>query len=49
MYAIGRNVQYYDEPTIRSIVKEGARDNYTFPSLVLGVVQSAPFQMRRTP
>jgi Protein of unknown function (DUF1592)/Protein of unknown function (DUF1588)/Protein of unknown function (DUF1585)/Protein of unknown function (DUF1587)/Protein of unknown function (DUF1595) len=46
MYAIGRNVQYYDEPAIRSIVKEGARENYTFPSLVLGVVESPAFQMR---
>ncbi len=49
MYAIGRNVQYYDEPAIRSVVNEGARDNYTFPALVLAVVKSAPFQMRRTP
>jgi mono/diheme cytochrome c family protein len=49
MYGIGRNVQYYDQPAIRSVVKEGARDNYTFASLVLGVVKSAPFQMRRTP
>jgi mono/diheme cytochrome c family protein len=49
MYAIGRNVQYYDEPAIRSIVKEGVRDNYAFASLVLGVVKSAPFQMRKTP
>ena len=46
MYAIGRNVQYFDEPAIRAIVKEGARDNYTFSSLVLGVVNSVPFRMR---
>ena len=46
MYAIGRNVQYYDEPAVRAIVKESARDNYTFAALVLGVVKSAPFQMR---
>jgi hypothetical protein len=49
MYAIGRNVQYFDEPAIRSIVKEGARDNYTFSSLVLGVVNSVPFRMREVP
>ena len=48
MYSIGRNVQYYDEPAIRSSVKESVRDNYTCGSLVLGVVKSAPFQMRRT-
>jgi hypothetical protein len=46
MYATGRNVQYYDEPVVRSIVRNSARDHYTFASLVLGVVKSAPFQMR---
>ena len=46
MYAIGRNVQYYDEPVVRAIVKGSARDNYSFTSLVLGVAKSAPFEMR---
>jgi hypothetical protein len=41
-------VQYFDQPVIRAIVTEGARNNYTFASLVLGVVKSAPFQMRET-
>ena len=49
MYAIGRNVQYYDQPAIRAIIKRAAGDNYTFASLVLGVVESEPFQMRETP
>ena len=44
MYAIGRNVQYFDEPAVREIVREGARDNYTFDSLVLAVVKSVPFR-----
>jgi hypothetical protein len=48
MYAIGRNVQYFDEPAVRAIVQEGARGNYTFASLVRGVVNSVPFQMRET-
>ena len=48
MYGIGRNVQYYDQPAVRAIVKESARNNYTFSSLVLGVVKSVPFQMRET-
>jgi hypothetical protein len=48
MYAIGRNVQYFDEPSVRAIVQEGARNNYTFESLVQGVVASVPFQMRVT-
>jgi hypothetical protein len=48
MYAIGRNVQYFDRPAVRAIVKEGTRNNYTFVSLVIGVVKSVPFQMRET-
>jgi hypothetical protein len=48
MYAIARNVQYYDQPAIRAIVRQAAASNYTFASLVLGVVKSAPFQMRRS-
>jgi mono/diheme cytochrome c family protein len=46
MYAIGRNVQYFDEPAVRKIVRDSVADNYKFDSLVLGVVKSAPFQMR---
>jgi hypothetical protein len=46
MYAIGRNVQYYDAPAVRAIVREAARNNYTFGSLVAAVVKSTPFQMR---
>jgi hypothetical protein len=46
MYAVGRNVQYYDEPALRAIVRQAARNNYTFASLVAGVVKSTPFQMR---
>jgi mono/diheme cytochrome c family protein len=46
MYALTRNIQYYDQPTIRVIARESARQNYTFASLVLGVVNSVPFQSR---
>jgi hypothetical protein len=46
MYALTRNVQYYDQPTIRVIGRDSARQNYTFASLVLGVVNSVPFQSR---
>jgi hypothetical protein len=46
MYGIGRNVQYYDAPAVRAIVTEAAKSDYTFSSLVLGVVKSVPFQMR---
>jgi hypothetical protein len=49
MYALGRNVQYYDGPTVRAIASESARRNYTFASLVLGIVNSPPFQNRVVP
>src|SRR5262249_387021 len=48
MYAAGRNLQYYDAPAIREIVRSAAPANYTFASLVSGVVKSVPFQMRRS-
>ena len=48
MYAIGRNVQYYDLPAVRQVVREAAKNNYQFSSLVLGVAESVPFQMRKS-
>ena len=45
-YASGRAVQYQDMPAVRTIVRDAARDKYRFSSLVLGIVKSAPFQMR---
>ncbi|HYR42379.1 MAG TPA: DUF1592 domain-containing protein, partial [Terriglobia bacterium] len=46
-YALGRTVEYYDMPTVRKIVRQAARDDYRFSSIVMGIVKSAPFQMRR--
>jgi hypothetical protein len=48
-YALGRGVEYYDYPTIRSINRDAARDNYRISSWILAIVRSTPFQMRRTP
>ncbi|MGA2879299.1 MAG: DUF1592 domain-containing protein [Bryobacteraceae bacterium] len=48
MYGLSRNVQYYDQPAARAIVRQAAASNYSFASLVLGVVKSAPFQMRKS-
>jgi Protein of unknown function (DUF1592)/Protein of unknown function (DUF1588)/Protein of unknown function (DUF1585)/Protein of unknown function (DUF1595)/Protein of unknown function (DUF1587)/Planctomycete cytochrome C len=48
-YALGRGLEYYDMPTVRKIVRESAASKYSFSSLVLGVVKSTPFQMRRVP
>jgi hypothetical protein len=49
MYAISRNIQYFDAPAVRAIVRGAAKSNYTFESLVLGVVESSTFQMRQAP
>jgi hypothetical protein len=43
-YAMGRGVEYYDMPMVRSIVRDAAPTNYRFSSLVLGIVKSAQFQ-----
>jgi len=45
-YAMGRGVAYYDMPTVRGIVRDARRANYSFAMLVSGIVRSAPFQMR---
>ena len=46
-YALGRGAEYYDAPAIRKIASDAASDNYRWLSLTLGIVKSAPFQMRR--
>ena len=46
-YALGRGLEYYDMPTVRRITRDAARNNYALTSLVLGVIESLPFQMRR--
>jgi hypothetical protein len=45
-YALGRGTDYYDQPAIRKIVREGAPSEYRWSSVILGIVKSAPFQMR---
>ncbi|MGH8570503.1 MAG: DUF1585 domain-containing protein, partial [Gammaproteobacteria bacterium] len=39
---------YYDQPTIRKILREAAPNDYRWSSVILGIVNSAPFQMRRS-
>ncbi|MGE3512888.1 MAG: DUF1592 domain-containing protein [Vicinamibacterales bacterium] len=47
-YAIGREVEFYDMPSVRKITRDAAAQNYRWSSVILGVVTSAPFQMRRS-
>jgi hypothetical protein len=46
-YALGRGLEYYDAPAVRSIVSEARRTDYRLSSLITGIVRSAPFRMRR--
>jgi hypothetical protein len=46
-YALGRGLEPFDMPAVRAIVRDAARDDYRWSSLVRGVVRSVPFQMRR--
>jgi Protein of unknown function (DUF1592)/Protein of unknown function (DUF1588)/Protein of unknown function (DUF1585)/Protein of unknown function (DUF1587)/Protein of unknown function (DUF1595) len=46
-YALGRRVEYYDQPIIRQIVRNAAVADYNWSSLVLGIVESPQFQMSR--
>jgi len=45
-YALGRGSEWYDAPAIRAAVNEAKKDDYRFSSLLMGIVQSPPFQMR---
>ena len=46
-YALGRAVQHFDMPAIRAIMRDAAPDSYRWSSLILGIVESEPFQMRK--
>jgi hypothetical protein len=46
-YALGRGIEYYDKPAVRAIDRQAASNGNRFSSFVLGIVRSAPFQMKR--
>jgi cytochrome c5 len=46
-YALGRGVEPYDMPAVRAIVRDAAPRDYRWSSMIMGVVTSVPFQMRR--
>ncbi|HEX4997513.1 MAG TPA: DUF1585 domain-containing protein, partial [Terriglobia bacterium] len=46
MYAVGRELQYYDMPQVRAIVRRAAKDDYRLSAIVAGVVQSDAFRMQ---
>jgi hypothetical protein len=46
VYALGRGLQHYDMPVVRAIVRDAGVKNRSFSAIVVGIVRSAPFQMR---
>ena len=46
-YALGRGLEFYDAPAVRAIVRSAATEQSRFSSLILAIVNSTPFQMRR--
>jgi hypothetical protein len=45
-FALGRGSDWYDAPAIREVMREAKKDDYRFSSLLMGIVESPPFQMR---
>jgi hypothetical protein len=48
-YGLGRGVEYYDMPLVRSIARDAAKQNYRFSAVVFGIVKSTPFMMKKAP
>jgi len=49
LYALGRGLEYYDQPAVRAISREAGKDDYRMSALIAAIVKSTPFEMRRTP
>ncbi|HYR84601.1 MAG TPA: DUF1592 domain-containing protein [Terriglobia bacterium] len=47
-YGLGRGLEYYDAPVVRGIVRSARNHNYRFSSLIVNIVTSTPFLMRRS-
>ncbi len=47
-YSLGRVVEHYDAPAVREIVRDSRSEGFRFSSLILGIAESKPFQMRRS-
>ena len=48
-FGLGRGVEYYDAPAVRQIMRNARDDKYRFSRLIVGIVNSTPFQMRKSP
>ena len=48
-YALGRRLEYFDQPTVRAIVAEAEKGGYRMSSLIMGVIMSDAFRMKDAP
>jgi hypothetical protein len=46
VYALGRGIEYYDQPAIRKIVRDAAAGDAKWTSVIVGITKSVPFQMK---
>ncbi len=46
-YGLGRGLEYSDRPLVRTVARNAAKQNYRFSSIVLGIVKSDQFQMKK--
>jgi len=46
IYALGRGLEPYDMPVVRGILRKAAADNYRMQTIILGIVESRPFENR---
>ena len=49
MYALGRELEYFDMPQVRAVVREAEREDYQFAAIVAGIVKSDSFRMQALP
>jgi len=47
-YGLGRGLEFYDAAAVRKIVRDARDNDYRFETLIAGIVNSTPFQMRRS-
>jgi len=48
IYALGRELEPQDQPSVREIMRSTEAERYRFSDLILAIVKSVPFQMRQT-
>jgi hypothetical protein len=48
-YGLGRGIEYYDMPAVREVRDRARQDDYRMNTIVMGIVQSVPFVMKRIP